>query len=401
MGEIEVAGFPRHLLDRLLALWETGTHCDVKLCSKNGELMTHKLVLIAASPFLAGLLSDESSEGDDSAKMLNFDSVGHDVLRAVVGLMYTGKLSIKENIEDVKQFCETLQVTCAIEAIEDYMKNDSVVDEPSVVVEVKEINIVDSPHTNALKVKLRKSDIDKKIEEPVRKRRKITPRKERIEISTLTRRRGRKQATPKTKNTTKSARLVKRVIKEECSTEATEVDAEINETADKNLAGAPDAKTSGALEVKLEIGKPLDTETNKVAEDDNDYNSDTDNVDIDSDFEPKKTSTHKTLKTKSKTKPIAGTVKQGRKLKSKAKGKDTEDDSGEIKEEEKKGSKKRRKKEFPCGQCSRVLSSLKRKVFHEFSKHGAPVDTTKYQMVPCDVEVCCTKKGIHLYTLMS
>lgn len=461
MDEIHVPGYCKHLLEQLCILWEKKVLCDVKLCSQDGEMLAHKLVLVGASPYLAMLLSDDSSRlectgnrlskfvdnnvtkltdgnvlesnvemqnktgetgnkntvesvnenetenagetrqdsgvenkqsnngenmaeksdrdeidwTDESRKILKFDTVSQDNLETVLRLMYTGVLNInKETAEGVRKFCELLQLKTAVEAVKKY------VDDQSNGAQERE-NIGTRENKVRLKLRVKHKEETEAIHEPVRKKRKYTPRKVKVETSGETSRRSRirKAANPKRKSTRKVQNVPslkerqKVIIKQEVTDDATDISIHDRDESDSLVDSQRNEDTEG-LEVKGETAAvdEFSEDQDKLA----DYDSDTDNVEIDSDFDAKK-SYQKTTKPKTKRDLSTAGAKRGRKPK-------VVDPDAEPKP---KLPKKRRKKEFPCAQCPKILSSFKRKVFHEFSKHGTPFDTSKYQMVPCKEEV--------------
>lgn len=459
MDEIHVPGYCKHLLEQLCILWEKKVLCDVKLCSQDGEMLAHKLVLVGASPYLATLLSDDSSKlectvnslsksvdnvtkltdenvlesnaeiqnktgetgnkitvesvnenetenagerrqdsgvdnkqsngenmaeksdrdkidlTDENRKILKFDTVSQDNLQTVLRLLYTGVLNInKETAEGVRKFCELLQLKTAVEAVKKY------VDDQSNGAQERENG---GTRENKVRLKLRVKHKEEKetVHEPVRKKRKYTPRKVKVETSGEASRRSRIRKAPNPKR--KSARKVQNVpsvkerqkiiIKQEVTDDAADISVHDRDESDSLVDSQRNEDTEG-LEVKGETAAAdeFSEDQDKLA----DYDSDTDNVEIDSDFDAKK-SYQKTTKPKTKRDLSTAGAKRGRKPK-------VVDPDAEPRP---KLPKKRRKKEFPCAQCPKILSSFKRKVFHEFSKHGTPFDTSKYQMVPCKEEV--------------
>lgn len=386
MDVIDIPGYCAHLLGNLQELWENKTMCDVQVCSQNGQILTHKLVLTAASPYLANLLKDGFEGEKENCNVLKFDSVKHETLQSVLSLLYTGKLSVsKETVEDLKKFCEMIDLKYVLDAIDKYMKGNS---ETTTIKNSAEVGEVATEEPSVkLKVRYKQNDVKENVEEPARKRRKYMPRKETPEPLPETRKQTRARKTPVKKRKTAPKAQTKKVTKPE-TVAVINKDSEKVETAVEISSEVPEYQnTRKEVEVTDETNqKSNDKDDELDHEDENmeDSNCETDDVEIDSDFELSKSISNKTRSRTKTTRTIA--AKRGRKSK-------TKDEEESEKKEKPKLPKRRQKKEFPCSQCPKILSSYKRKVFHEFSKHGTPYDTTKYSMVPCKEEVS-TKNAI-------
>ena len=386
MDAIDVPGYCRHLLGNLHELWSNQSLCDTQVCSQNGGLFTHKLLLMAASPYFANLFKESYGYVEESEKILKFESVTQGTLKAVISLLYTGKLSInKENAEEIKTFCEMLELKCAIDAIDSYIQG--VPEVPNDSIEGK-AEAKEKDGKIRLKLKYKASDFVTETNEPVKKKRKCIPRKEKVKtLSDSKRLRGRKTQISKQKTVLKpTLKRTKKIVKQEKNVKVTEVvERDHTEKDNKQQIDDTDINRIEIVGIKEEAHKTLEEEEDEPEPDeelDDDYYSDTDNVEIDSNLdESSDAKTRKTSKPKTKGKAQTVCLKRGRKAK-------TKEEEVTPKEKTPRLPKKRLKKEFPCTQCSKILSSYKRRVFHEFSKHGTPYDTSQYSMVPCEEQVC-------------
>ncbi|XP_052800911.1 zinc finger and BTB domain-containing protein 24-like isoform X2 [Mya arenaria] len=360
MGEISVRSHCSDLLTQMRCLQSEGRLCDVEILAEDGCIPVHRLVLMCASPFLTDLLIEPVEH------LTQFSTIGKDIMQIVVDFIYSGRLQIsKKTVDSVISLCELLDLRQAVDACKDYVQNGFT------VVENGEKSLKDTSTDKFVNTETieKGNDVgkDEEEKEPVTKKRRQTTRSKVGTGSTLKTERTLKTRFPQRKSRLKVAKSSEVSDLKLTLTIKKEVNVEDDENGDEQ---SEEPEHTAAPITKVEIPEG--------------YDSDTDDIDLDSEFEmeTEKKTKEKNTKTKLKKKQVtkkktdSGFLgKRGRKPLPNG-------------EKAKRVYKRREKKPFPCEMCSKVLSSYKRKVFHEFSKHGTPYDTSRYSMTPCQEEGC-------------
>ena len=120
---LDVRGHSSGLLKQIHELQLKDVLCDVRLASERGAVSAHRIVLMAASPYLRTRLSSEyrAGRGKDN---VNFFKTPLVLIERVVRYIYTGKLEVcKQYAELLKLFCEDLELAAAVHAVSAYIKS--------------------------------------------------------------------------------------------------------------------------------------------------------------------------------------------------------------------------------------------------------------------------------------
>ena len=377
METINISSYPAYLLGQLKRLQNEAAMCDVRLRGDDGEVSAHSLVLLAASPYFENKLLKQES---DEAEVIAFENVSVNILEAVVHFMYSGELAAEgDAIDKVIELCEELKLTQAVEAYKQTLvkgneeaqqektssHNEEAVENVTAVVVKKETLIDAIEYKPVIGKRFRqKIEVSKPVtdEIPVKKRRiarsSVSPDKKQDKVKKKSGVGKRKQLRPR--------KSVKTAITE-------------------NTAG----EGSGKLKTKIRIGnnarnikvKKSDCDDGKPIENDSSVsevpfvNTDNIKIEIDDDFggdtdTETNTKLDQTPSVDDKDGSGAKVVKRRRR---------------KVGDPEFPGKKKRRWKKFPCNLCKQNLTTQKRLVFHQFSKHGCPI--VNYNMYPCKEEV--------------
>ncbi|XP_052243020.1 myoneurin-like [Dreissena polymorpha] len=354
MVNLEVQGHCMALLHHLYTLLETGTMCDVTLQASDRNIRVHKLVLVASSPFFADLIVRSTKSS------LQLRSYSGNVLKIVVNFMYLGTLQVSpEDIDDVISLCKDFQLMDALKLCNNY--KEKVKGNSQVANELKAVDESNHGYHISLQSSSEQNEefIERFVEndEPVRIKKQAAVKGKSLKAiakSKKTRKRAFKGPKQKHKRDIveypKNANIV---YESQVSTIKMEVD-ETNYKADDNANTKKIEESSNST----------DKEHVNFSVTENTYDTDTDDFEISSDFEKAPETKKESIKTKETNK----TLQTG--------------------EKPKRVYKKREREQVPCSVCSKVLSSRKRKVFHEFSKHGIQYDAEKYNMTPCEMEGC-------------
>jgi len=347
------------MLGRLNDLLGEGKQCDVTLHSQTGSIKAHRLVLYCASPFFANILQEPVAE------LYNLNYISEDVLQTIINFIYTSVLEVTiDNVDDVLKVLEVLEMQTALSICREHIENTTInnsreelpasielvtdSDYCSTAADLSFKDENEEPSKKKPKRSLsncRKNDKPRKV---VSKRKKTIPRKNvRVKRSKILE-----------NNPLKLSFEIKKEVFDD--NQVNDLNNYENQVSYEDNSGAKATQSGFQPE---QIHKVEDNGS-----------SDTDDFDMD-DFENEiqKTKAKKKLKSKSSSEVPPPKKKRGR--------------APRVGEKPKRIYKKRVRKNYPCSQCSRMLSSFKRKVFHEFSKHGTPYDDTHYTMTPCTEEV--------------
>ena len=394
---LESPDYANGVLKQLLAMQKEGKLCDVRLTTDGGGISLHRLVIMAASPYLKSKLS---AEVRNTSELIHFHNIPVNFLEIVVHYMYTGKLMVEtHHIDQLLEFCEDIELANAVCLLKEYAK-DSLVssDLNSPRTENGEatgiMSIEDDGESSEMPVKS-----VKQVEKARSNNRRVkqTPKKrafvdatvsEHNEILSKTIKLGTDSNTSKNmeKKTTEK-NLVTRSTRNRNASKSntsltTETKAEKNKKNIRKSCKLVDIKKSKVNDTKT-VDNKIDNNVpsgykekieNKtiIKENNLESNIESDNSKIvDLDTENANDAKNQLKLYQNKEKLLKNEKKEKKLLK-------------------RDYIKVRRNKEFPCSACEKVLTTNKRLVFHEFSQHGIDYDKTKYKMVPCSVEV-----GLH------
>ncbi|XP_078256007.1 zinc finger and BTB domain-containing protein 24 [Rhinoraja longicauda] len=97
--------------------------CDITLIAEDVHFKAHKALLAASSEYFSLMFASERQRGEG---VYVLDGMGADTFGAVLGFMYTGRLSVPERcVQHVVSTAEVLKVTDLIEAYADYRDSRS------------------------------------------------------------------------------------------------------------------------------------------------------------------------------------------------------------------------------------------------------------------------------------
>ena len=398
---LESPDYANGVLKQLLAMQKEGKLCDVRLTTDGGGISLHRLVIMAASPYLKSKLS---AEVRNTSELIHFHNIPVNFLEIVVHYMYTGKLMVEtHHIDQLLEFCEDIELANAVRLLKEYAKDSLVssdLNSPGTEngEENSTISIEDDGENSEMPVKS-----EKQMEKARSNNRRVkqTPKKralvdatvsEHNEILSKTIKLGTDSNTSKNmeKKTTTEKNLVTRSTRNRNASKSntsltTETKADKNKKNIRKSCKLVDIKKSKVNDTKTVDNKiddivpsgykeKIENKTTCIIKKENTIKSNIDSDDseiVDLDTESANVAKNQLKSCKNKEKLLKNEKKDKKLLK-------------------RDYIKVRRNKEFPCSACEKVLTTNKRLVFHEFSQHGIDYDKTKYKMVPCSVEV-----GLH------
>lgn len=356
------SAYTEHLLQQLNALREKETLCDASILGQEVNLPVHKVVLLAASPnFQKWIQADAYASGPDPV-LIDLRKFDDKFLKTLVKYLYTGRLELSgENAEYFVHVFEELELYCAVKECQNFIEFGE---------KFRDVEIQTEELTEATNQIENESPPRKKRKTVLAKKLEIKPAVETVKNEEMKKKRTRKINKPRQRKS------VPKKLKVKTSKEAKSEKEETNGVAQK------DEKSSSETMVKVEKKDMEDTECSNImlAGDEND---DSDGSDTD-DYE---SSIVENTKTEIAIEIVDDHIK-------------TIDDEGRVVKKPRRrraigdGSKptkvRRRRKPFPCSQCSKTLTSRKRLIFHEFSKHGTPIDykSINFTVCPCEEEGC-------------
>lgn len=374
MDAIEVPRYSAHLLQQLNALWLEGLLCDVTIACKNTSLSVHKLVLQAASPYLEKCVK-QSDSGKSHVDLSHFDE---NLLQIVLEFIYSGKLKVsKETARGVMEICDELHLKSAVDAINFYIDYGN-----------KRFKEVDT-QTEAVE---NKNTTESIVEEPVKKKRKVASKQSgnsvdssaKRKTETLRPKRTRKPVKPNQRKT-----VPRKNVKEKITDVIEKRDSDVKVASMKsehNLASVhkddPAISSEKDMIVKMEKEDSDFENSQKEGEDSGIINYDEDDSDTD-DYDSNVLDDVQDIDDTDNN--IKRIDENGKVVKKRVRKRKEASSDGKPK-------KKRKRKPFPCSICSKTLTSKKRQIFHEYSKHGTPIDfkSITFTVSPCAVQASIT-----------
>lgn len=374
MDVIEVPTYSAHLLQQLNLLWLKGLLCDITIACKNTSLSVHRLVLQAASPYLEKCVK-QSGSADSHIDLSHFDE---NLLQIVLEFIYSGKLKVsKETARSVMEICDELHLKSAVDAINFYIDYGN-----------KRFKEVDT-QTEAIENKNTKEST---VKEPVEKKRKVATKQSdnsvdssaRKKTETLRPKRTRKPIKPNQRKTAPKKNVKEKikdmVEKRDSGVKVASVKSEVNlASVDKSNPGEKE------MIVKLEKEDSYFENSLKEGEDSGIINFDEEESDTD-DYDSNILDDVQDIDDTDNN--IKRIDENGKVVKKRVRKRKEASSDGKPK-------KKRKRKPFPCSICSKTLTSKKRQIFHEYSKHGTPIDfkSITFTVSPCSVQASITVQG--------
>lgn len=354
---MEIINIPNHsslLLQQLNCLRLNGTLCDVTITGQDGSMPGHRLVLTAASPCFGQYIKSSDVDGAHVVDLSHFDYL---LVKTVVESLYTSQLNISKcSVRDVIKVCEELQLKSAVDACNNYLENDNQKSKES-----------DTQTEDVEKLVTEEITTESKSESPVRRKRKATESKK---VENAKPKRTRKAYKPRQRKVIPKKVDVVQTI--DIATNLIPVKLEENEKNTREVVLNADAETVVKIEKDyFEAEETLEDEFDDY--DDNEKNSDTD--DYDSNI------VDETVVTEDVDENIKTIDDMGKVVKKRGRKKKEITGTAKLK-------KRRRRKPFPCSMCTKTLTSRKRQIFHEYSKHGTPIDfkSITFTVSPCSVQ---------------
>ncbi|KAL4223183.1 Kelch-like protein 29 [Mactra antiquata] len=384
-----------HLLEQLNSLRCSQTLCDAVVTCQGKSIPVHRVILTATSPYFVKCLQSLS----DGSFVFNLSHIDADVLDVILNFIYTGKLTVSsESVGKVKEVCEELELIYAVQACDDYEKHgsesskdvyvqtidsetDTIIDDDYIPPARKKRKVVLDQIQKANDEAVDKIIYDEPEPKPASKRKvaKRVTKKEsnRLKVSQkLTQKKDkpspkkpRKSTEPKKRKTSKTSEASKATKKKDSNAKKSDNAEPLNDEPASDNKQTDDIPDQTIVKVEVENGD-ID-----VPQDDDDY-GDNDNVDSDNNLNT--INTEKIEMSDDEEDPYKTIDEEGRVVKKAKKPKHP-------------GTKKvRERKHFPCSLCSRTLTSRKRQMFHEYSKHGVQIDLkdVTFQLCACSEEGC-------------
>ncbi|GLH04414.1 Ring canal kelch protein [Gryllus bimaculatus] len=114
--------YPTLLLQDLSELRKSGVLCDVSLVVNNEELLVHKSILAAASPYFRAMFSTEMKEANQEKIFLQESEFS--ALKDIVNFIYTAEIKIdEENVYSILELSDLLQISSLRPACSYYLSS--------------------------------------------------------------------------------------------------------------------------------------------------------------------------------------------------------------------------------------------------------------------------------------
>ncbi|XP_060605745.1 zinc finger and BTB domain-containing protein 17-like [Ruditapes philippinarum] len=382
MEIIDVPSYSMHLLEQLNLLRQDQMFCDVTIACQNSTMLVHQVVLEAASPYFHQCI--EKSASDQCC--IDFTRFDEKLLGIVIDFLYSSKLKVsRDTVGNVMEICDELHLQSAVDACnffiqfgnqKQHTENDTETD--VIENETATGTVTDNPVRKKRKAATMHEEISPKLNAKAKKVATDKPKRTRKAYKPKQRKASSRKVVPVkiTKAAEKNVKDEFNLVKEEennLNNNGDEMDSnEVEETAEAIVKIEKTGfEPENVLQENEDNVNDIDDEDDD--EDCNDDDSDTDDYDSNIVDESQNSLT-----------ADDGNIKridaEGRVLKKKVRKKR---DDPTVKK-----SKKRRRKPFPCSMCSKTLTSKKRQIFHEYSKHGTPIDfkNITFAVSPCSVE---------------
>ena len=388
--EVQVLGaenYSSSLLEQLHELQQNNLHCDARLTADGGGISAHKVVLMAASPYLSSCFSTKVQSELGVKGFVHIKDTPFELVERVVSFIYTGKLLIcNEDFDETYKLCKDLEIPEAVMLCETYQRNMDIYIEDNKEETSKSTVITISSEAEETRGKDKKPVTDQNA--------KYKPEKEKKSLNDMN--------TFEDKSTENCLMEKRKYLRKSLVDE--------NRNSKRKIV-----KAKTKIQVKLKQSDPKkekkssnkgckekrhNQENENVENDNADHNVRVEDIYIDmgnaegSDkmeteetnvFSGKNTEINLDINQESghscKSKPEKHSITLDRR-ETQANTKKTK-----IKQDNKKNIKVRRYKRFPCSFCSKILSTHKKLAFHEYIKHGAPFDEKHFTLYPCPKEV--------------
>ena len=382
MEVLDIPSYSTHLLEHLNLLRQEQMFCDVTITCQNSTMSVHQVVLQAASPYFDQCIK-KSVSGDC---VIDFSRFDEKLLQVVIDFLYSSKLRVcNETVGNLMEICDELHLQSAVDACNFYIeygnqKHKEIDTQTDTVdIEITQDNVTETPVRRKRRAAAINEDISPEVSAKTKK------------VETAKSKRARKAYKPRQrKETSKKVTPIKITKASETNEEEEDTVFKVEESVldyDGAEIDANNADETTEAIVKIEKS---DIESKK-AQNEFENNINDDAVDDEDDFEDDNDDdsgtddydsnvlddSQNSLATNENIKRIDA---DGKVLKKKVRKKKEGPAEGK--------SKKRRRKPFPCSMCSKTLTSKKRQIFHEYSKHGTPIDfkNITFTVSPCSVE---------------
>ncbi|XP_045171372.2 zinc finger and BTB domain-containing protein 24-like isoform X2 [Mercenaria mercenaria] len=372
MDVLEVAAYSAHLLEQMNTLRQEKMFCDVTIACQNSTMAVHRLVLQAASPYFDQRIK-KSENGECHIDLCHLDE---SLLQTVIEFLYSSKLKVcKDTVENIMEICDELHLQAAVDACNFYIefgnqrRKDIDVQTDTIINETMQDVINETPVRK--KRKTASKQADSLADHPIKAKKTETAKPQRTRKAYKPRQR---KALPKKEVNTKKAKAAEIVrdepnpVKSEGNGKKTDMDTEVS---------AVDNETVVKIERDDSESEKVQKEIIEDENDEDDIEDDSDTDDYDSNI------VEDNPDADAADEKIKRIDKDGRVLKKRGRKKKEGITEGKPK-------KRRRRKPFPCSMCSKTLTSKKRQIFHEYSKHGTPIDfkNITFTVSPCEVQGC-------------
>ena len=393
--EVQVLGaenYSSSLLEQLHELQQNNLHCDARLTADGGGISAHKVVLMAASPYLSSCFSTKVQSELGSIGSIHIKDMPFKLVERVVSFIYTGKLLIfEEDFDKTQKLCKDLGITEAVMLCEIYQKNRGRYTEENGGERSKLLVTEDLSETGEIKVN---QDVNYVTGENVKE--------EPVEASCLL---DNENILEEKKMDTISVEKKSRNSSGTLIISLTKEDSSLDRNFDRDQAKRKHLKVKWAGSKKVKKSS-CQSNTDESQESENvpgEVTCDTGNVeDFHTDTESDKASdqmeSEQIDSTSKQTEEIVLNVKIKKEKSCRSstrkqlktldrRKKHVHEKSAKTSQDDKRNIKVRRFKRFPCSFCDRILTTYKRLAFHEYIKHGAPFDEKRYKLHSCPKEV--------------